>query len=216
MVKNVIVSLLMLVSFSSLSQSLDLQRGITLEVLNEALFTDEEKPIFIDGENQLVLTFAGRLKKVAKPEYFSSLPYVIRTEIKAGDKLSVELVSGRYEVIQEKQFKSEPIFVLKKNEVEVTDSNSKQYRLEPENGSLMPYSDIRSLTIKQNRKEGVIFESGKFHHLTDELKSLGTSTQSTKYTESEAALQLKIWFSKASKEERREFLDWVVQGLYTE
>ncbi|MBF4227872.1 hypothetical protein EAY83_23425, partial [Vibrio anguillarum] len=64
MVKNVIVSLLMLVSFSSLSQSLDLQRGITLEVLNEALFTDEEKPIFIDGENQLILTFAGRLKKV--------------------------------------------------------------------------------------------------------------------------------------------------------
>ncbi|WP_236732756.1 MULTISPECIES: DUF2057 family protein [Vibrio] len=183
-------------------------------MLNEALFTDEEKPIFIDGENQLVLTFAGRLKKVAKPEYFSSLPYVIRTEIKAGDKLSVELVSGRYEVIQEKQFKSEPIFVLKKNGVEVTDS--KQYRLEPENGSLMPYSDIRSLTIKQNRKEGVIFESGKFHHLTDELKSLGTSAQSTKYTESEAALQLKIWFSKASKEERREFLDWVVQGLYTE
>lgn len=212
--KVILFSLLAFTSTPSFSLELDMERGITLHVLNEEKVSEDETPIFIEGENQLVLTFEGRLKKVAKPEHLATSPYVVRTSLKPSDVLTISLLSNRYDVIQEKQLHGEPIFDVKVNGV---DSNAtQQYRLEPESGTLMPYSDVKGLIVKQNRKDGLLFESGKFHHLKAELKSIDGDVKAAQYSNSEASLQLKIWFSKASNQEKQEFLEWVIRDMYAD
>ncbi|EGR0465538.1 DUF2057 domain-containing protein [Vibrio cholerae] len=183
-----------LFSTTAFALDYDAELGITLEVLNEKKVSDVEEPAFVDGENQFVVTFTGRLKKVAKPEFFASKPYVIRLELNANDKLELALVSNRYEVIESLEEKGEPIFALKRNGSDAV--SYKQYRLEPDDG-LMPYSDLPKLVIQQNRKEGIYFDSAV---------ALGGAIE----TLSEAESQLKTWYLRASKEERKAFKKWMV------
>ncbi|EEX66853.1 DUF2057 family protein [Vibrio metoecus] len=192
--KKVLPYLLILLSPATFAFTLDAERGITLEVLNEKKVSKTEDAGFVVGDNQLVVTFTGRLKKVAKPEFFASKPYVIRLELNANDKLELALVSNRYEVIESLQEKGEPIFTLKRNGSDAV--SYKQYRLEPDEG-LMPYSDLPKLVIQQNRKEGIYFDSAV---------ALGGSIE----TLSEAESQLKTWYLRASKEERKAFRKWMV------
>ncbi|EGR0311139.1 DUF2057 domain-containing protein [Vibrio cholerae] len=192
--RKIIPYFFILFSTTALALDFDAERGITLEVLNEKKVSDVEEPAFVDGENQLVVTFTGRLKKVAKPEFFASKPYVIRLELNADDKLELDLVSNRYEVIESLEEKGEPIFTLKRNGSDAV--SYKQYRLEPDDG-LMPYSDLPKLVIQQNRKEGIYFDSAV---------ALGGAIE----TLSEAESQLKTWYLRASKEERKAFKKWMV------
>ncbi|EEY44345.1 hypothetical protein VMA_002410 [Vibrio mimicus VM223] len=75
--------------------------------------------------------------------------------------------------------------------------SAKQYLLKPEEG-LMPYSDLPKLVIKQNREAGIYFDS--------EL-ALGSTEHKAL---SEAESQLKTWYLRASKEERKAFRKWMV------
>ncbi|EKF9741530.1 DUF2057 family protein [Vibrio cholerae] len=192
--RKIIPYFFILFSTTAFALDYDAELGITLEVLNEKKVSDVEEPAFVDGENQLVVTFTGRLKKVAKPEFFASKPYVIRLELNANDKLELALVSNRYEVIESLEEKGEPIFALKRNGSDAV--SYKQYRLEPDDG-LMPYSDLPKLVIQQNRKEGIYFDSAV---------ALGGAIE----TLSEAESQLKTWYLRASKEERKAFKKWMV------
>ncbi|EEW05818.1 DUF2057 family protein [Vibrio mimicus] len=194
-VKKLLPYILVLLSPAIYAADLDAERGITLEVLNERKVVNVDEAVFTTGENQIVLTFTGRLKKVAKPEFFSSKPYVLHVEANPSDKFELNLVSNRYEVIENLQDKGEPIFILKRNGERVV--SAKQYLLKPEEG-LMPYSDLPKLVIKQNREAGIYFDS--------EL-ALGSTEHKAL---SEAESQLKTWYLRASKEERKAFRKWMV------
>ncbi|KFD81942.1 hypothetical protein DA89_688 [Vibrio paracholerae] len=61
----------------------------------------------------------------------------------------------------------------------------------------MPYSDLPKLVIQQNRKEGIYFDSAVA--LGGAIETLG-----------EAESQLKTWYLRASKEERKAFKKWMV------
>ena len=210
--RTVLSSSFILMSLPCLSTEMKLDQGITLEVLNEHQVNSNKDHTFIEGKNQLVLTFSGRLKDGGKPEPFSSKPYVVEISLNSENTYTISLISDKYQVVEKKQSEKKPIFTIKKNGAEVKDVQ--QYLLKPKEGTFMPYADILGLVSMNNRENGLLFDSGKLIDLKNELKKLDSSNQSSHF-ESEVSLQLKIWFSKASNEQKREFLQWVAEDAYS-
>ena len=70
---------------------LDLASGISVPVLNGKEVKDDNFDL-IEGENQLVFEFAGKLKDNNKRKYYSSRPYIVTLDLTGAKTLKVELV----------------------------------------------------------------------------------------------------------------------------
>lgn len=204
------------VSLPSLALDLDLDSGISAEVLNGKKVKDENYEL-VKGDNQFVFEFSGKLKDGHKREYYSSRPYIVTLDLENADVLKVELVSKKFSNIEKKVNKREPIFKFTIDGKAVTDS---QEMLPPAEGAF-PYSNVPALVDTYNKERGLVFDSGKVVELKAELakleqsESLTTGEKATTtiagVTESENTLQLKLWYLRASDEERKNFKRWMIE-----
>ena len=204
------------VSLPSLALDLDLASGISAEVLNGKKVKDENYEL-VKGDNQFVFEFSGKLKDGHKREYYSSRPYIVTLDLENADVLKVELVSNRFSSIEKKVNKREPIFKFTIDGKAVNDS---QEMLPPAEGAF-PYSNVPALVDTYNKERGLVFDSGKVVELKAELAKLEQSepiasgerktTTIAGVTESENTLQLKLWYLRASDEERKNFKRWMIE-----
>ncbi|WP_281630129.1 DUF2057 family protein [Vibrio sp. St2] len=204
------------VSLPSLALDLDLGGGISAEVLNGKKIKNEDYEL-VNGDNQFVFEFSGKLKNGHKREYYSSRPYIVTLDLENAEVLEVELVSKRLDDIETKVSKREPIFKFTIDGKTVTDT---QEMLPPAEGAF-PYSNVPALVDTYNKERGLVFDSGKVVELKEELAKLEqseplasgekTTTTIAGVTETENTLQLKLWYLRASDEERKNFKRWMIE-----
>lgn len=199
------LSVLFLFALSSSVSAIEyrLAQGVELKVINGEKVENDESPEFKTGMNQLVVKYSGRVRKNSKSEYLSTMPYIVLVRLETEDTLSISLISDDYKVLVDKQNKGEPIFIVKKNGEFVDEQNL----LLAKNNGLFPYSNLVDLVKEYNNEKGIIVDSGTLRDLKEELSMLNLGNNIKNY-DSEATLQLKIWYSKATEEERIKFLEW--------
>ncbi|ANW25731.1 hypothetical protein BA953_14735 [Vibrio coralliilyticus] len=195
---------------------LDLGSGISAEVLNGKTIKDENYEL-VKGDNQFVFEFNGKLKDGHKREYYSSRPYIVTLDLSTAEKLEVELLSTKLNKIERWVDKKQPIFQFKIDGKTIADT---QEMLPPAEGTF-PYSNIPALVDTYNKERGLVFDSGKVVELKAELEKLEQSepfasgekktTTIAGVTETENTLQLKLWYSRASDEERKNFKRWMIE-----
>lgn len=203
-----------LMCLANLAQAIELNvaSGIEVVMANNEVVEDNQVS-FVEGENQLVIEFSGRLKDGAKREYFSSKPFLVTIDLSDPDDLDISLISNKLSKVKNSQSSSQPIFMI---EADGSALKHEQFILPPGRNAF-PYTDIPGLVQSYNQEHGLVFDSGKIRSLKEELAAVQTgavvgSTVTTDSTvqESENTLQLKLWYSRANEEERKAFQKWLV------
>ena len=212
-----ISSIFSITSFSTYALDIELANGISIEALNGEQYK-EDNLSNIEGENQFVFRFKGELKDSSKRKKYSSRPYIVTLDLKEVKTLEVGLISSRYRVIERNVNKEAPIFVFKIDGQVVSD---KQEMLPPLR-SILPYMDIPQLVREYNMSHGLTFDSGRVIELKEELAKIKQEKTASDtvvnppvklagVNETENTLELKLWYLKASKEERKLFKRWMIE-----
>ncbi len=199
-----ILALTLSSSFSANAALLDVGNGIEISVINGEKVKNESSYELINGQNQLAIQFSGSLNKSGKREHFSTVPYLVVVDVQEDD-LNLDLVSKKYSVIDKKVSSAQPIFQFNTDNESL---NSEQVILPPAD-SFLPYGNIQELVTTYNNERGLVFDSGKIRELKKELASVNESSK-LENRESENALQLKLWYSRANQEERKAFQKWII------
>lgn len=209
--KFVIACIALLASSSVFSATINLDSGIDLLVVNGEKVEDVDNISLIDGENQLAVEFAGRLSEKGKREYFSSVPYIAVVKTEQNSDVTIQLLSKTFSETKQRVENKQPIFEF------IIDGASTQgeQMVLPPNSSTFPYSNIPDLVQSYNKENGLIFDSGKIRSLKQELAQVQAQSAITKTAESvvaetETSLQMKLWYSRATSEERKTFRKWLI------
>lgn len=203
-------------SYSAQAVELDLASGISAPVLNGKKVKDDNFEL-VAGENQFVFEFAGELRDNNKRKYYSARPYIVTLDLTGAKTLEVGLISNKLSKIERNVNKKQPIFEFTVDGKQVQDS---QQMLPPAEGAF-PYSNVPLLVENFNKERGLVFDSGKVIELKAELAKLEQgeavasgerkTTTIAGVTETESTLQLKLWYLKASSEERKNFKRWMIE-----
>ncbi|OEE73886.1 DUF2057 family protein [Vibrio ordalii] len=190
-------------SFFLFSRELATDPGINLLVVNEEKATSDDRGVLLLGNNQVVITFTGYLSTKGKTKYFSSLPYVITLPIIEDQNVRVSLLSKNYEKIASLVENGSPIFQFlssKGTELESTQS------ILPSNDGFMPYMNTLALVQNYNKEHNITYSPAQY--LRDEKMNCITSEENG-CVEHENLIQLKIWYGRASQDERDKFIKWL-------
>lgn len=200
----ILTSLLIAISGFASAATLKANSGIEIAVLNGekvASKTAQLQP----GDNQLVLEFGTRLQKGAQREYLSTAPYVVVIRSDGQQEIEVSAISHQYEKIKSLSDNNQPMFVFTSQGKEI---QSKQFVL-PAPAGAFPYQNVLAVITAYNKKNGLVFESGKIRELKKEVEQASGNKSVTGETEN--VLQLKLWYSRASNAERSQFNQWILQ-----
>ncbi|MDA0148202.1 DUF2057 family protein [Vibrio sp. LaRot3] len=211
---KMIIVVLSFFSFGAFATDLLLDKGVTLLAVNGEGVVFESKVDLVNGDNQLVLQLDRGLRSGGIKEQVTSPPYiVVISASKTPQNLEIVLRSTQLNKVNEWVKNGEPIFNIK------VDGLALEYEsvvLPPASG-YFPYSDIVSLVKQYNTEHGVFYDTGKIRNLKQELSSVQSlekpMNEMLSDQESEASLQLKIWFNRANINEREAHLEWVKQQL---
>ena len=214
-----ISSIVSIISLPVFAVDIDLANGISIEAVNGQVY-DESKTQIESGENQFVFEFSGDLNQGTKRKRYSARPYIVTLDLKDVQTLKVDLLSRRYRTIERNVDKKAAIFQFELDGKAVKDT---QELLPPKHGAF-PYADIPALVAKYNQDNGLAFDSGRVVELKEELTKIKqVKTPSNTNTvakpsvklaganETENTLELKLWYLKASKEERKLFKRWMIE-----
>lgn len=199
--------LTVIASFSVSSQQVEVARYTNVLVVNEVL-VESNNVSLTEGDNQFVVEFDGRLKKKNKLESVSVRPQIIVvSDIKPKtDKLEIKLAAKSYKQLESLESQSLPLFEVYKNG-QLVDTTQQEL---PAASGMFPYQDPVELVKQHNAEVGLIFDSGNIRSLKQELEAVQNQSHSSmKSDETEATLQLKIWYNRANDEERAAFKKWL-------
>ncbi|MBW3696594.1 DUF2057 domain-containing protein [Vibrio sp. T187] len=207
------MSLVFLFATPQVLGSIELAKGITLSTLNGEPIDKVEDAALVVGQNQLVLDFTGYLSDSGKREFISTPPYVLVVDVPSDSEVEIDLESRKFGKIESKSDREQPIF-----EVSINDKIIEtQQEILPASEGALPYGDIPLLVKQYNQERGLVFDSGKIRSLKKELADLQVSSEQgavaskADFSETENSLQLKLWYSRATKEERVEFRKWMIE-----
>lgn len=175
-----------------------------------------------EGFNQVVVRMDKELGRGSKAEVFTSKPYVLNLEV-SGDEVRIGHPVARSVREAELAFKdSNPKWKVEQ------DGKALSYDQEALKGKsgLFPYLGMSSLIEKHNSQRGIFFDNGQLIDQPVEAQAIAvaatttaavTSTSSTVEKTSPAkpmatsnVEQLKAWYLKSSKEERKAFRRWMI------
>jgi len=195
------------VSLPLSAKQVDTARYVNVLVANENLVQFDEVTLQ-QGDNQFVVEFDGRLKKKNKEESISVRPQIIvLSDIDPQtDKIEIELAAKTHKQLGKLEDDNLPLFNVYKNEQLI---DTKQREL-PAASGIFPYKDPVALVKQYNKEQGLIFDSGNIRSLKEELETIQQQPGTLATTaETEATLQLKIWYNRANDEERAAFKKWL-------
>ncbi|ATC57187.1 MULTISPECIES: DUF2057 family protein [Vibrio] len=195
-----------LITAPTLSATLSTDSSITLLVVNLEKVTESPQAL-PDGLNQLVVQYKGRIRDGAKREAISSIPYVITLMTKPDDHLHIKFVAKDLSDYQQRLQHGDDLFELTVNDlpsVAIID-------ILPGKKGFLPYGDPVSLLHDYNQQNGVMVDSGKVRALKQELAEVEEQADPIQGSESEAILQLKLWYGRATEQDRKIFQQWLGQ-----
>ena len=159
-----------------------------------------------EGKNQAVVRVYGNFKRGSTESLFSSNPYIITFD-KTSDDLRLSLSSKLNSLPNvEKAFRQEkPTWSLKGASGNIKHTSEPL----PGKGGLFPFSNIEDLVADYNRTHGIAVTSTSVEDLRDVAVVVADDGKSGG---GQAILftQLKLWYTKATKEERKTFRKWMI------
>lgn len=196
------IALLSFISTSSLAATLKLDDFIQPLVVNMEDVSQNPDGL-PDGLNQIVVRFEGRIHKGAKKEPLSTSPHIITVVVKEKDVVSIQFVPKDLRDYERRLANNEGLFKVTIN----SEPSDSIVELLPGKSGFLPYGDLVELVKSYNLKNGIVLESGKVRALKHELDMMDNESSSN--TESETTLQLKLWYTRATPEEKQHFQDWM-------
>jgi uncharacterized protein YccT (UPF0319 family) len=215
------------VVFSANAATLIPMKGVSLLYINgqeteSKIKTNEVKP----GKTQVVLQMDKKVGRGSSQSVYTSAPYVLTFDI-TGDEVKIN-----HPVARSKQ-EAEAVFRTGNPEWRVSqDGESLIYSQEKLQGreGVLPYMGMDELVAKHNQSRGITFGSGSTVSAemvapvvstaavasssgkSVEANQKGQVNKTTKPIASNANNfeQLKAWYIKASKQERKEFRKWMI------
>jgi hypothetical protein len=189
------------------------KKGVSILYINGFQAEDKVGKNHLEkGYNQIVIRMDKDLSRGSSPAVFTSAPYVLNFEA-SGEYIVIGHPQARSEMEAMNVFKSEqPDWKL------IQDGSALEYTQEklPSKGGLFPYLAMDKLLAEYNQSKGVYFEGGKLLDKPVEVQVLPTIAEDTasRAVKEPAASsnldQLKAWYLKASKQERKEFRKWMI------
>ncbi|OOE48087.1 hypothetical protein BZG06_00490 [Salinivibrio kushneri] len=157
-----------------------------------------------EGTHQLVMRFDGEVKRGSKEVIFTSRPYLFELTVDGRDA-TIGVDSRLRSQSQAKSYFS----------------SGPQWQAEFDNGDVMPleavelegdgfgaYADMEALVAEYNRANGIIIDKGESKNLNDVLVEVDDQGQAS--IKGDALSQLKLWYTKASDQERKSFRRWII------
>jgi len=190
-----------------LANELHVGSGIDLKVLNTnkpSEIADNQFQL-VEGKNQIVIQVAKDYgSRGNSTGYVTSHPYIITFDTKADVKLSLPRFH-RAEQAEREFSKPAPRWV-----VTTAQGEAISYTTEPLPGrdGLAPYANQTALVADYNKEHGLVFGNNKLEDLNAlayDVKQDG-SVQVT----GDAVTQLKLWYTKATQEEKKAFKYWML------
>lgn len=192
------------------------QSGVSILFVNgqEAQSKISENQIS-EGYNQVVVRFD---KKFGSSGVFTSAPYVLTFEV-TGGQLYIKHPKVRSYIEAEKVFAAgNPGWKVLQDDVAI---QHQQGVIKGKSG-FAPFGGLESQLVKYNESNAIYFKDGMLLDKPAEAVVLapvttGIATENdtkikkqAKATEAQSVEQLKAWYLKASKQERKEFRKWMI------
>ncbi|MBE1274842.1 DUF2057 domain-containing protein [Enterovibrio baiacu] len=206
--KNWVIALLITFpAFTVSSATLSMQNGVELLALNGKKTESKNNPIALrDGKNQIVIRVYKEFSKGSNSDLFSSSPYILTFDEQGAD--IVVALPGRINDYRkvEKEFRSKDKqhFELKMG------ASNLQYTSDPlrGNGGFIPYSNLEELIAIYNQDNGIAVS----REAVVDLQEAAVTVQENGEVEitGDSITQLKLWYTKATKEERKTFRKWMI------
>lgn len=193
------------------------KKGVSILYINGVQADDKVGKNHLEkGFNQVVVRMDKDLSRGSSPAVFTSAPYVLAFEV-SGEQIVIGHPQARSEMEAKKAFDGDqPQWFFEQDDKKLS---YEQVKLEGKSG-LFPYTGMEKLVQQHNAERGIHFSNGE---LVDKpvkteviVASTAVTTQVVKKQPSKPIVettnldQLKAWYLKSSKEERKEFRRWMI------
>ncbi|UPQ87032.1 YccT family protein [Vibrio sinaloensis] len=173
------------------------------------------------GFNQVVVRMDKDVGRGSGNGVFTSKPYVITFDV-TGEQIKIDHPTARSIKEAEIAFKND------KPKWSITQDGQPikyQQELLPGKKGMLPYMGMAELIESYNQQKGIYFDNGQLVDKPVEVKALPVAAAATavaattktkptanqpKATPSSNVEQLKAWYLKSSKEERKAFRRWMI------
>ncbi|PMM06201.1 hypothetical protein BCT62_19325 [Vibrio splendidus] len=192
------------------------QKGVSILYINgQAAQNKISENQINEGFNQVLVRFD---KKFGNSGVYSSAPYILSFNV-TGDEVKIKSPKARSYIEAEKVFESgNPSWNVVQDEVAI---KYQQNVIERKPG-FVPFGGLDSRLVEYNESNAIYFKDGVLLDkpadavvlvpvATGMVVENETKTQTkTASTEAQSVEQLKAWYLKASKKERKEFRKWMI------
>ncbi|WP_435247313.1 DUF2057 family protein [Vibrio sp. nBUS_14] len=203
---NITAVALLLSASSAYSASLALPKSVSVLTVNGV--QSDESPIknLPVGLNQVVIQYKQVLKNGSKKELLESKPLLFNVSIR--DKAEVlDLKHPRfisYKVAQSAFRKNEVQWIISSGVSSIPVDST----VLPGNGGFLPYADIEKAVATYNSEHGIVFSKPGSTNFSEAVITVDGSGKAQ--ITGDFVSQLKLWYAKASKQERKEFRKWMI------
>lgn len=200
---------LALLSVGVQAATLSTSRNINLLVVDgkkveSSFWSPIEKVELSEGKHQIVVRFDGEVKNGSKDTILTTRPYLFDIDITDQD---ATIVLPRLTTLSQAKahFDRGADWSLK-----YADGMTETIKYTELQGSgFAAYSDMEALVAEYNRNNGIVFEQGYAVDLEDVAVQV-TEQGELKIT-GDSLTQLKMWYAKASDQEKKSFKIWMAE-----
>ncbi|PST94805.1 DUF2057 domain-containing protein [Photobacterium sp. NCIMB 13483] len=168
-------------------------------------WSEVESVELTDGKHQIVVRFDGEVKRGSKTTIYTTRPYLF----------DIDLVDRNAEITLPR--------LTTESQAKAFFERGATWQLALENGVTKPlvgvelqgdgfaaYSDIEAVIAAYNRDNGIVIEQGNAVDLQQVSVNVDNETGKVEIT-GDALIQLKMWYTKASKEDKKAFKIWMAE-----
>lgn len=196
MKKYVYLGLMSMAPFMVSANQISAEFGVEIMAVNGVEVKGKSDYQINDGFNQIVVRMSKRLTNGSSRDQFISSPYIISFDTDKDVDIDVPKVTSYSDA--ETKFRHGPDWRITASGQNL--SYNSAYL--PGKEGFMPYGDLAAVITTYNNQHNIVL-SADADTIAGELKSVQQAKSN------EASKQLKLWYKKASVEQREEFRRWM-------
>lgn len=209
--KKLLLALAVFGATSVQAATLTTDYEISVVAVNGQLITKEQKIDdthiqLPDGNTQLIVEVDGLFKDGKDSEFFSSKPYVITFDSSQDAVLEMPKYVKSYKKVKS-TFSGKTVPQWRLSSASGTEI-AYTTELLPGKKGFLPYGDLEAVIASYNSSQGIIFEDNNAKDL-EEL-TVSVDEKGKVDVKGDNLTQLKLWYTKASKKEKKAFRHWML------
>ncbi|PKF51012.1 YccT family protein [Enterovibrio nigricans] len=206
--KMLIAAGLLAIQGGAVAAELSADNGLEFLVINgknvKTLGSEGDKRLDLQpGSYQVVARFDDEVKRGSKTSIFTSKPFVFDIDI-GNDDMALTIPKLKFESRAAAFFRN-PEWEL---ENLTTDSTQKINGVKLTGSGFGSYNNMEKAIAKYNQENGIIFEGGSPQDLEEIVVAI--DEKGNVDIKGDTVTQLKLWYTKASTEEKKAFKRWMI------